>query len=309
MRATLNRRFLVETGVDSGALTILGSVIHPFAAGEYAGTVWKGEQAVGQFVLHVTDESDAAQADIDLARLAAANSAAPLALKKGTVVEGCEPEREMAFWLNPKGYAVFFVSQGAGGYAVTVWPAASRGTEGEGGGGRPGGPVGRLPTEARPPLAREFGASGGPTPPAGEMSSMERRAPAFDSRMLNKGDLFAVTLLQPGTYVAETQGGKAEISVAYPTREAFSKGPLPPVTIKVTERGFDPGGIRVMSSQGQVYQILAPARVRIAMVKRLEEPPEATQPPVRRPGAVVREGAVHARSLRTFSWRGPRPKK
>lgn len=314
MKATLNRRFFVETGVDSGALTILGSVIHPFAEGEYAGTVWKGEQAVGQFLLHVTEESEATQADIDLAKLAAIGSSAPaaLSLKQG-VPEGCTPERDMAYWLNPKGYAVFYVSQGAGGYAVTVWPMAGRSGEGEGGGGGGGRPgirdIGRLPTEALQPIARMSGPGAAPTP--AEPPMMERRAPVFDSRMLNKGDILAVTLLQPGVYVAESQGGKAEISVAYPTREAFSKGPLPPVTVQVTERGFDPGSVRVMSSQGQVYQIMGPARVRITMLKRAEEPPQPEPAPPRRPGAIVPggEGAPSVKRVRTFSWRGPTPKK
>lgn len=109
MKAYINRQLLGQTFFDSSSLTMLGAVIHNFSdPGEYLGTVLKGKEFVKDFHLSVDEKCPAMQVDIDLA-----------ALDKD-VSENCRCKAEKRFVINPKGYAVFHVSFGAGGYSVRV---------------------------------------------------------------------------------------------------------------------------------------------------------------------------------------------
>jgi hypothetical protein len=101
-----------QIGLDSGSLTMLGSVIHSFGEpGEYRGSVHgEGEQVV--FYVTVDKNSPVAQVNIDLATLARPTDPAK---------ECCEEEgTRNRFSVNPKGYALFHVSQGPGGFYVHV---------------------------------------------------------------------------------------------------------------------------------------------------------------------------------------------
>ncbi len=101
MKAVINRRLFTQTNLDSGALTILGTVVHRFAApGEYQGTVLLDEQLVSTFRLLVDEHCSAMQLNIDLVSL--------------DFQQSCD------FVVNPEGYTVFQVSRGSGGYAVVV---------------------------------------------------------------------------------------------------------------------------------------------------------------------------------------------
>ena len=107
-----DRNLFTQIGLDSGSLTMLGSVVHSFGEpGEYRGSLHgAGKQAV--FYVTVDRESPIGQVNIDLAALA---NPAPLAQ------ECCdEPEKRNRFSVNPKGYAVFQVSQGSGGFYVHI---------------------------------------------------------------------------------------------------------------------------------------------------------------------------------------------
>ncbi|MDP2659400.1 MAG: hypothetical protein Q8R28_01545, partial [Dehalococcoidia bacterium] len=165
MKAFINRDLITQTGVDSGALTMLGSVVRNFPEpGEYLGTVFQGDREGARFQLAVDKESAAMQVDIDLANLSAApREECPC--KEGS---GGGLRR---FVVNPKGYVVFHVSRGPGGYAVRVAGVAG-----------------------------------------------EHQGKPFDSRELQEGDLFAVTLIRPGAYSVSNLSNKArgEIVVAYP---------------------------------------------------------------------------------------------
>ena len=104
---------LAHIGLDSGALTLLGAVAQRFETlGEYRGTVRRGTAIERVFYLSVDKESPVATADIDLAALA------------GTQTQPddgcCCPEKEPRFSVNPRGYAVFRVSGGRGGYSVNL---------------------------------------------------------------------------------------------------------------------------------------------------------------------------------------------
>jgi hypothetical protein len=103
---------LARVGLDSGALSVLGAVVHRFEEpGDYRGTVRRGDAIERVFYLSVDKESPVAAADIDLAVLAGSQ----------TEAEACCPEdKEPRFSVNPRGYVVFRVSGGPGDYSVNL---------------------------------------------------------------------------------------------------------------------------------------------------------------------------------------------
>jgi hypothetical protein len=110
MSMTFDRNLFSQIGLDSGSLTMLSAVIHSFREpGEYRGTVGTEEEGRAVFYVSVDKDSPAAQVNIDLSALVQ-----PADTEKDC---GCE-ERKNRFSVNPKGYAVFHVSGGAGGYHV-----------------------------------------------------------------------------------------------------------------------------------------------------------------------------------------------
>lgn len=113
MNLSFDQNLFAQTGLDSGLLTMLGAVIHGFhEPGEYRGSVHKagGEQAV--FYLTVDRNSPAAHVNIDLAALRE---------YAGTPQKECCPdENENRFTVNPRGYVVFHVTRGSGGFSVHV---------------------------------------------------------------------------------------------------------------------------------------------------------------------------------------------
>jgi hypothetical protein len=112
MTTTFDRNFFTQIGLDSGMLTMLGTVIHGFSEpGEYRCTVRSEDQAQATFYVSVDRNCAVAGVEIDLAKLAnpAADSDACCADQDGS-----------RFVVHPKGYAVFHVSGGPGGYAVSA---------------------------------------------------------------------------------------------------------------------------------------------------------------------------------------------
>jgi hypothetical protein len=113
MNMTFDQNLFTQVNLDSGSLTMLGSVIHSFPdPGEYRGSVHKakGEQAV--FYITVDKNSSVAQANIDLAALREYSGA--------TQSDCCGDSQENRYTVNPKGYVVFHVSSGTGGFSVHV---------------------------------------------------------------------------------------------------------------------------------------------------------------------------------------------
>jgi hypothetical protein len=100
-----------QTGVDSGVLTMLGVVVHSFGEpGEYRGTVHREEAPEATFTISVDKAAAVAQATIDLARLTNPHPS------------GCDcgADHGAHFVVHPRGFAVFHVSGGRGGYWATV---------------------------------------------------------------------------------------------------------------------------------------------------------------------------------------------
>lgn len=118
MKAMINRFIFSQANLDSGSLTMLTSIIHRFTElGEYHATILRGADIVGRFSIVVGDRktpqaSSTAEVqqsiNIDLKRL-------DLPLSKHL-----ESEEGNCFMLRSRGYAVFHVSTGVGGYIVEI---------------------------------------------------------------------------------------------------------------------------------------------------------------------------------------------
>ena len=113
MNNLLDRNLFTQIGLDSGAVTMLGSVVHRFGeAGEYRGTVRSGDRLQATFYISVDPGCAVAELLIDLAKLTAPRSPQ----------DDCcgEEAGKKRFIVHPRGYAVFHVSSGAGGYHVNI---------------------------------------------------------------------------------------------------------------------------------------------------------------------------------------------
>jgi hypothetical protein len=101
----LNRRILTTSTFDSGALGVLANVIHQFPEGRYYVVVRREGQNVGSTHFLIDNSSTNMQLTIDLASVAAPARPTPA------------PEIPT---VSPKGYVLFYVSGGAGGYSVVA---------------------------------------------------------------------------------------------------------------------------------------------------------------------------------------------
>jgi hypothetical protein len=123
MAMTFDRNFFTQIGLDSGSLTMLGVIVHSFGEpGEYRGVVLSDEQNEATFYVSVDRSCAVAGVNIDLASLAGTGSGG----KDSGADCGCGQDPAASggagprYVVHPKGYAVFRVSGGAGGYAVNV---------------------------------------------------------------------------------------------------------------------------------------------------------------------------------------------
>lgn len=255
MNLRLNRTLFQQTGADSASLTMLAAVIHrPTETGDHAGTVYRGEQPVGEFMLRVV-EGGPLQASVDLAgqhlhgdpgRQGKGREGEPCCVEDETTAGG-----DRVYSVAPNGYAVFHVSGGGAGYAVQL---------------------------ASPAEVERIG--------RGERPRRRDEAQLWDSRQLQPGDLFAVTLLRPGTYRISNElgGAEANIKLGYPKRGRQAYRPPEALHVAVTDSGFEPKRIALEPIQGQVYEIRAPSRLTITLVEpddgpRRPERPERPAPP------------------------------
>lgn len=243
MKSIINRHLFTQTGVDSGALTMHATAVHNFAeAGEYQVALLWNNETIRRFEFIVDDSADDMQVNIDLAAL--------------HLPAGHET-REGHYMVKPGGHAVFYVSHGAGGYAVVV--------------------------TQQPRGEQDKRAERGQTPPP------------FDSRELHDGDLFAVTLLRPGAYrlVNTMTRAQGEILVGYPKRGSKLERSLAPISVECTDKGFVPNRIELQPMQGIVFRVRTPSRIRIDLAKQ-DDGPEGSRPPGRvtwrKPRVAKRQG-------------------
>ena len=88
----------------------------------------------------------------------------------------------------------------------------------------------------------------------------------LDSRgLLPAGDLFAVTLVTPGTYRATNLASQARlpVTVTMPGRgEPYS--PARPTLVRASDHGFDPPAAHILAGQSVVFLAETPARFLVA---------------------------------------------
>ncbi len=111
MKASINHHLFNELPLDSGSLTMACSVVHNFAEpGNYACSVISGDRVVSRFHIDVNERYEAKHLTIDIAG------------KRSVSAKSCDCGSEAAdsdhLEINPKGWVVFYVSRGAGGFAV-----------------------------------------------------------------------------------------------------------------------------------------------------------------------------------------------
>ena len=119
----LNRQMFTTRLFDSGALGVLASVIHQFAEpGLYHAVIRRGEEGERTVSFQVSASSANPQLDIDLAaptpdrarRERDCHCAPGETSAAGATGRGSVPT------VSPKGYVLFYVSHGNGGYSVRV---------------------------------------------------------------------------------------------------------------------------------------------------------------------------------------------
>jgi hypothetical protein len=111
--------------------------------------------------------------------------------------------------------------------------------------------------------------------------SNERGEVVFDSTRLSKGDLFAVSLLEPAVYSMTNTLGSASgvITVDLPPEADRQIKTLETVYVDVGQERFEPERISLLSSQGLVFRIQSSAtRVLVEKQQRESEP---NQPVIR----------------------------
>lgn len=215
-----DQNLFMQVGLDSGSLTMLGSVIHSFREpGEYRGSVHKAGGGQAVFYITVDKNSPVAQANIDLASLPEYSDAPQK--------ECCDDSIKNRFTVNPRGYVMFHVSGGSGGFDVHVRRAQEN------------------PDER-----------------------------VFNSQELGEGDFFTAAIIRPGTYSVTNRlsEARAEVYVSYPQVGETPYRPPEAARLRVGPEGFDPQRIELKPAQGLVFEINAPARIMIELVKADDGP-------------------------------------
>jgi hypothetical protein len=120
----------------------------------------------------------------------------------------------------------------------------------------------------------------------------DARRVVFDSRRLEKGDLFTATVLRPGRYAVTNtvNGARAELEVRYPERRREPLRAAEPIQVRAGDR-FDPERFAVQPTQSQVYTAETPARVVIELVQPYDGAPVEGAPRFR---LVARRAAAQA---------------
>jgi hypothetical protein len=109
--------------------------------------------------------------------------------------------------------------------------------------------------------------SGGYVVRVGKLEASD--AALFDSTRLEGDDLFAVTLIRPGTYAVRNlaSGARGEIVVEQSEAEVELHRPTEPVEIECTEKTLRPAKVRVQAGQSHVYRFRTPSRIAIELVE------------------------------------------
>jgi hypothetical protein len=111
------------------------------------------------------------------------------------------------------------------------------------------------------------------------------RRQEFDSRRLEADDLFGVTLVRPGTYVATNTitGAQVQLRVAYPQIGSVPYRPPEPITLEAGADEFATDTVDLAPAQGVIFQIRGQAHIQIQLLEPDDGPAadEARQPRTR----------------------------
>jgi plastocyanin len=119
MDVTFDRHLFTQVGLDSGSLTMLGSVVHAFAEpGEYRCAVHAGKDVKAVFVVHADPDSPNAHAVVDLESLVSGASGPPAGDCGCQDAESTSAAGVPRYEVNPRGHVLFRVGRGAGQYYV-----------------------------------------------------------------------------------------------------------------------------------------------------------------------------------------------
>ena len=110
-----NARLLTTSTFDSGALGVLAYVAHQFPPGRYHAVAQKEGQDAGSTRFRVDEASTVMQLTIDLASVAA-----PLRAPRADDCNCRAADAPEIPAVSPKGFVLFHVSGGAGGYSVVA---------------------------------------------------------------------------------------------------------------------------------------------------------------------------------------------
>lgn len=104
----------------------------------------------------------------------------------------------------------------------------------------------------------------------------EEKEPAFDSEKLGKGDLFAISLLEPTKYsvVDRIGGAKGQITVRLPAEDAKRLKSLEPVYVEAKGKEFDPAEINLVSTQGLIFRIHQHSRIIVEKQGQIQKEPK-----------------------------------
>lgn len=97
----------------------------------------------------------------------------------------------------------------------------------------------------------------------------------FDTQKLNKKDLFVVSLVRPGKYTASSDKNKVvNVDVPYPDKKVFEKRNtiVNPLSVRLNSEGFEKEEVRLLPSQGLIFQVEDSTSIAIRLEKEYTKP-------------------------------------
>jgi hypothetical protein len=241
MEPTLNRAMFEVTSFDSATPAGAAAVVHRFKApGQYVVQLHNGGRVVDHRVLSVQGAggAEAEAAAHGPASLSALPASSALRSPDGVLVDVGDAQPRPGRPAPPRRPGR--ISMTEGDYA-SFTAAPGRG--------------------ARAVVRRAGGAEG------------EEKV-EFDTETLGAEDVFAVTLVRPGTYSLRDTIQKSEgrIVVTYPVIGDTPYRPADPVEIRAAGAGFSPDSVTLGPGQGLIVRIENASRITVDLVKPDEGP-------------------------------------
>ena len=121
LKTTADPNLYTQIGLDNGSLTMLGTIVHQLEGpGEYRAAVHRGPEVKAVFTITADSKSAIAQVTVDLARLEKSQQTPKEAGEESCGCKGASREASTGnhYTVNPRGYVLFHVAGGEGGYYV-----------------------------------------------------------------------------------------------------------------------------------------------------------------------------------------------